>query len=151
MLFVGIDPGAGGGIAALDTAGQVQLVERMPPTDADILYVFRELRSRKPCRAILELVRASPQMGVVSAFTFGGCYRALKMGLLAADIPFDEITPRQWQGLLKCLSRGDKNVTKRRAQELFPGVKVTHAIADALLLAEFGRRQVRYVPHAHEG
>jgi len=39
-----------------------------------------------------------------------------------------------------CLTKGDKNVSKRRAQELFPALKVTHAIADALLIAEFARR-----------
>lgn len=149
MLFVGIDPGAGGGIAALDPDGQVALVTAMPATDADILGVLRDLQGRRQCRATVELVRASPQMGVVSAFSFGGCYRALKMALLATDIPFDEVVPFKWQTLLKCASKGDKNVTKRRAQELFPGVKITHAVADALLLAEYGRRQVRYVPDAH--
>jgi hypothetical protein len=38
-------------------------------------------------------------------------------------------------------TKGDKNVSKRRAQELFPQLKVTHATADALLIAEYGRRQ----------
>jgi len=31
-------------------------------------------------------------------------------------------------------------VSKRKAQELFPAIKITHAIADALLIAEYGRR-----------
>jgi hypothetical protein len=39
-----------------------------------------------------------------------------------------------------CLTKGDKNVSKSRAQELFPSIKVTHAIADALLIAEHNRR-----------
>jgi hypothetical protein len=38
------------------------------------------------------------------------------------------------------MSAGNKNVTKTRAAQLFPGVKMTHAIADALLIAEYGRR-----------
>jgi hypothetical protein len=38
------------------------------------------------------------------------------------------------------MTKGDKNVSKRKAQELFPQLKITHATADALLLAEFGRR-----------
>ena len=33
----------------------------------------------------------------------------------------------------------DKNVTKNRAQQLWPTIKVTHAIADALLLGEYCR------------
>jgi hypothetical protein len=39
------------------------------------------------------------------------------------------------------LSKGDKNVTKRKAQELFPSLKITHATADALLIAEYLRRK----------
>jgi len=38
------------------------------------------------------------------------------------------------------MTGGDKNVSKRRAQELFPEIKITHAIADALLIAEYARR-----------
>ena len=54
--------------------------------------------------------------------------------------PFEEVAPQVWQKVLGCLSRGDKNVTKAKAQQLFPAIKVTHAIADALLLAEYARR-----------
>ena len=63
------------------------------------------------------------------------------MALIAAGIPFETVTPAKWQGAMGCRTKGDKNVTKRKAQDLFPGVKVTHAIADALLIAEWGRRQ----------
>jgi hypothetical protein len=37
------------------------------------------------------------------------------------------------------MTRGDKNVSKRRAQEIFPMIKVTHSVADALLIAEYNR------------
>jgi hypothetical protein len=37
-------------------------------------------------------------------------------------------------------SRAKKALHKERAQALFPGVRVTHALADALLLAEYARR-----------
>jgi len=40
-----------------------------------------------------------------------------------------------------CMTKGDKNVSKRRSQELFPQIKVTHAIADALLIASYGAKQ----------
>jgi hypothetical protein len=38
------------------------------------------------------------------------------------------------------MSKGDKNVTKAKAQQLFTQLKITHATADALLIAEFARR-----------
>jgi hypothetical protein len=41
---------------------------------------------------------------------------------------------------MKCRSGGDKKITKAAAQRLFPRMKVTHKNADALLIAEYGRR-----------
>jgi hypothetical protein len=63
------------------------------------------------------------------------------MALTAAGIPFERVTPQKWQKAMGCMTKGDKNVSKRRAQELFPQLKITHAIADALLIAEYGRKQ----------
>ena len=142
-LYVGCDVGAEGGFAIIDQHGQVLKIDRMPETDQDILDVlFWPLREMPlvPHRAVLEKVHATPQMGVTSAFSFGGSYRAVRMALTAAKIPFDEVSPMRWQRRLECLSGGDKGVTKARAQQLFPNIKVTHYIADALLLAEYGRR-----------
>lgn len=146
MTYTGIDPGQGGGIAALDDDGAVLMAVRMPETERDILDVLSRLT---PCRAVLEFVRSSPQMGVASAFKFGRGYGGLRMALAACAIPFDEPTPNKWQAVMQCRSGGDKNVTKARAQELFPTVKVTHAVSDALLLAEFCRRA--YAPREAAG
>ena len=120
----------------------------MPATEADVFAVLVRLGQMSlgrdgncDIRAVLERVSSSPQMGVVSAFTFGRGVGVLRMGLTCAEIPFDEVVPRVWQQAMGCLSRGDKNVTRRRAQGLFPTVVVTHSIADALLLAAFCRRR----------
>jgi len=43
---------------------------------------------------------------------------------------------------LECLTGGNKNVSKAKAKELFPGTKFTHTTADATLIAEFGRRRI---------
>lgn len=141
MIYIGIDPGVEGGIAWTDDDGLDPQCAKMPQTDRDVFELLRDVGCLgSSCRAVLEFVRASPQMGVVSAFTFGCGYGGLRMALAATGIPFDHVLPRKWQGAMGCLSRGDKNVTKRRAQELFPHAKVTHAVADALLLAEYCRR-----------
>jgi hypothetical protein len=79
-------------------------------------------------------------MGVVSAFSFGNGFGHLEMALVGNGIPFDRVRPQLWQKTMQCMSKGDKNVTKNKAQELFPNIKVTHAIADALLIAEYGNR-----------
>jgi len=54
--------------------------------------------------------------------------------------PIIDVSPVKWQSALSCLTKGKKNVTKARAQQWFPKIKVTHGIADALLIAEYGRR-----------
>jgi hypothetical protein len=140
MIYIGIDPGVAGGIAMLNDAGEIVAAVKMPATEHDVFAFLCESLGEEPARAVLERVSSSPQMGVVSAFTFGRGYGALRMALTVAEIPFDEVSPRKWQPAMGCLSGGDKNITKRRAQALFPRVEITHALADSLLLAEFCRR-----------
>lgn len=139
-LIIGIDPGKSGGIAFYYENGPV--IEPMPETNHDLLMLFKEMLFAhiNPTFAFIENVHSSPQMGVKSAFTFGQGYGALLMLLAARQIPYAPVTPQKWQKALGCLSKGDKNVTKRRAQELFPNLKITHSTADALLIAEYGRR-----------
>jgi len=143
-VYVGIDPGKTGGIAWIDR-GDTYAEKLTNMTERDIWMLIEGLNDRPENSAnvfaMIEGVRSSPQMGVVSAFTFGRCCGGLRMALIASGIPFEEVAPGTWQRSLKCLSGGNKNVTKRRAQELFPNLKITHAIADALLIAEYNRRK----------
>jgi crossover junction endodeoxyribonuclease RuvC len=145
-MIIGIDPGGSGGIAWYD--GERARVVKMPATLQDLLelvdniniacHMNNSINSR--C-AYLEQVHSSPQMGVKSSFTFGNGFGHLEMALTAAGIPFVRVSPQKWQGALGCRTGGDKNVSKARAQELFPDLKPTHATADALLIMEYGRRQ----------
>lgn len=144
--ILGIDPGKNGAIAWIQDGKPC--VEKMPETLKDlweliesISMTFRDLYyEKKDCRAYVESVSSSPQMGVKSAFTFGNGFGHLEMALTAAGVPFERVRPQAWQKALGCLSGGDKNVTKARAQEMFPQIKCTHATSDALLIAEYGRR-----------
>ena len=145
MIYIGIDPGVSGGIAMLWPHGPTAV--KMPDTEQDLL---RLLQIGEPSVAVLERVHASPQMGCVSAFTFGAGYGRLRMALVSAAIPFDEVTPGKWQGVMGLRQKTgrtvlgehkkDKNIAKRRAQELFPSLTVTHAISDALLIASYCER-----------
>ena len=143
-ITIGVDPGANGGIAWI-TDGKA-CVEKMPDTLQDLweLVVSISLEAGTGgmgIRAYLEAVSSSPQMGVVSSFSFGRGYGNLEMALTAAGIPFERVRPQVWQKALGCMTKGDKNVSKRKAQELFPGRKITHATADALLIAHYGTKQ----------
>jgi hypothetical protein len=144
VRFLGIDPGVSGGLAILD--GDYRAAFKMPVTDGDLLdaLVGWSDGGVRQVKAVIERAipfsRPGAKIGVVSAFTSGRGYGRLLMALTAARIPFDEVMPVKWQTALSCRTRGDKNVSKRRAQQLFPALKITHAIADALLLAEYARR-----------
>ena len=145
--IIGIDPGKNGAIAWI-TDGK-PCVDKMPDTLKDLWEIITGITyqiiktggSGHTCKAYIEAVHSSPQMGVVSAFTFGQGFGHLEMALTAAGIPFERVTPQKWQKAMGCLTKGDKNVSKRRAQELFPQMKITHATADALLIAEYGTTQ----------
>lgn len=139
MIYVGVDPGKKGGIGCVTDEGQYWAIS-MPDNCRELLDEFYHIAAYGPCFALLEKVHSSPQMGVKSAFTFGEQRGQLLMSLCAAKIPFEEVTPSKWQKEMKCLSKGDKKVTKAKAQQLFPEVKVTHLTADSLLIAEYCRR-----------
>jgi Holliday junction resolvasome RuvABC endonuclease subunit len=119
----------------------------MPDTLQDLWELIQDIysdtfiRNISTIKAYLEQVHSSPQMGVVSSFTFGNGFGHLEMALTAAGIPFERVRPQVWQKAMGCMTKGDKNVSKRKAQELFPSMKVTHATADALLIASYGAKQ----------
>lgn len=137
MKSLGIDPGVNGGIAALD--GDEAQAWKMPETVGDLCDLLRSLSALGFRTATVEKVHSSPQMGVVSAFTFGRGLGNLEAACQALGIRLEWATPQMWQKAMKCMTKGDKAITKRRAQELFPAIKVTHATADALLIADYGR------------
>ena len=143
MNIIGCDPGKAGGITIIADEGVSAI--SMPETVGDLVDTLRTIKACNsgPMVAYVEAVHSSPQMGVVSAFTFGRGLGNLEAALQSLSIPLRWVRPQAWQKAMGCLTKGDKNVSKRRAQELFPTIKVTHAIADSLLIAEYGRRTER--------
>ena len=149
-LIVGIDPGASGGIAAIalrpPSSVLATLAYPMPDTEADTAAILEDLRPAITM-AYIEAVHAFPGQGVTSMFTFGQNYGFLRGLLVGLKIPFQEVTPMKWKKDLRLtFSKSDskkdkKNASKQRAQQWFPHVKMTHSIAEALLIAEWGRRQ----------
>ena len=139
-LVLGIDPGYSGCVVSLHReTGEVDGLINLSETPHDIAEFVRA-RSLSIDKAYLEKVGAMPRQGVSSTFKFGTSY-GFCLGLLTSLlVPFEEVTPAKWQQAMKCRSGGDKKITKAAAQRLFPRMKVTHKNADALLIAEYGRR-----------
>jgi crossover junction endodeoxyribonuclease RuvC len=137
-LYLGIDPGVSGGLAILaEDLSSINAVAYKHVTPHDIITLLKPAHITK---AYIEQVGAFPGQGVTSVFHFGQNYGWWQGVLTALEIPFERVTPLKWQNAMRCRTGGDKNISKARAQELFPSVKVTHALADALLIAEYGRR-----------
>jgi len=140
-LFLGIDPGASGGIAVIGD-GFIE-VHTMPETEDDIVDLLRDLPIH---RAVMEFVTPMPKQGLGSTWKFGQHYGTLRGILAALHVPREFVRPQKWQAAMGIAKRGEKtkvehkNATKARAQQLFPSIKFTHATADAALLAEYGRR-----------
>jgi hypothetical protein len=146
--FLGIDPGIKGGLAVVHERGYVLELTKMPQTERDV-WEWVSMASHISSYAMIENVHSMPEQGIVGAFTFGRGYGGLRMGLIAAGIPFEEITPQSWVkgiGITKRNSKTEsktvwKNRLKARAQQLFPGIKITLFTSDAILIAEYCRRR----------
>jgi hypothetical protein len=146
-IFIGIDPGASGGIVLLHP--DATLTYKMPETERDIWDIL-SLPGDKV--ALIEkvggFIQGNPAPGS-AMFNFGANYGGLRMALVAAGIPFEAITPQSWQKEFGIATKGKtetktqfKNRIKACAQRLYPKIVVTLPIADALLIALSCRRRV---------
>lgn len=138
-LHIGIDPGKrSGGIAVLLQGRPLASLSLDKATESEIAAFLNEHRENS--FAVLEKAAARSDQGRSAIFNFGRNFGFLRGVLICTGIPFEEVAPGVWQRAMKCLTGGDKKITRARAQELFPNAGITHATADASLLAEYCRR-----------
>lgn len=166
MLCVGIDPGINGAIAEIDTDSGRITATKMPETTKDIcsflkhykyipIFIMMEEQHARPAYRTGTRMDEDgspyktliPMQGSVAAWTFAQHYGELRGILTMADIPFNEIKPKEWMKALgiRPKSKGEtqtqwKNFLKGKAQQIFPTTRVTLAVADALLLAHLCHR-----------
>ena len=156
-LIIGIDPGLTGAVAAIlpDKAidfhdcptlklGNKTVVN--PAGMAALLIQYQKLDSA--LLVGIEKIHSMPGQGVASTFTFGegyGCW----LGILAAlGISHELVTPQAWKKGMMDGQAKDKDGSRVVALRLFPEVaeklrlKKHHGRADALLLAEYLRRNL---------
>lgn len=143
---LGVDPGVSGGIAVLGRNGAVLYCKgvRGDMTEKALSNMVGDavevLRAAGGGPAFVEKVGFIKGDGGKGSFTFGGVYKFVLGCLHTRDLIVVNVYPQAWQSRMECLTGGNKNISKRKAQELWPGTKWTHAIADAALIAEYGRR-----------
>lgn len=145
--FIGIDPGITGGMCIIDEAGRLLSLVTCPKTLAyqwDALTTMRMYQEKynTAVQCVIEAVHSMPKQGVKSVWTFSGNYHAWLMALVAAEIPYRQVTPHTWQKTMGAMPK-DKKLRKHRllhlAQQQFPAIKITLALADAVLIAAYTR------------
>lgn len=138
--YLGIDPGKSGSLVLLKDDNALEFAIAAKLTEYDIGLQLREWCQRFEIFAAMEKVGSSPQMGVKSAFTFGESFGFLHGCLAAAGVRLVMVSPRKWQKIFDLSNvHGNKNITKACAQRHFPKYKITHATADAILIAMYAR------------
>ena len=149
-IYIGIDPGASGGMAAIMPDGTAVAEKWTDETEIlDELNVIA--RNGERIQAAIEHVHAGifagkdGRMGAKSAFSFGrnvGIWHGI---LLANGIPFRTVLPREWQkGIAGVNGRNGADLKrhwKAEACRRFPDTRPTLATCDALLIADWARRE----------
>jgi crossover junction endodeoxyribonuclease RuvC len=161
MIFVGFDPGKTGAMAALTEQGELFEYERFPllkdgkKSELDIPGIAAWLADRVAgCGGkmvvTIEKVHAMPGQGVTSMFSFGRSLGIIEGIVVTHGCPRIYAPPRTWQAMLlegKERGKASKHSAAVAAVELWPElskimqVKANWPIADAALIAEFGRRR----------
>lgn len=153
-LIVGIDPGSKGAVAFLDLQSEKATVMDMPRDEDALVDILGRFKDRIGLVAI-ERQQSFPKQGVRSTFSLARHYGILLGILKALKLPYEEVSPRQWQKRILGNGKRTREQSKRRSLEraraLFPDVALDgkHGRSDALLIAEWARRE-RY-PYCLEG
>lgn len=158
MLILGIDPGAGGALAFLDTVTGELRLQDMPGA-----IVTRGGRNKNepaphalaamiaiegPDAVWLEKVGSMPKDSNVAAFSFGRSVGNVEGVIAALGIPISYAVPQVWQRFVRAREGKEGNCV--RACELFPRAAAQFrgprggwrdGRADAALIAWYGSRQ----------
>jgi hypothetical protein len=156
MILLAIDPGKKGALAwALE--GIPPSVARIGVGPTAIFAQIDEILAGFPNaqRRVAFLEEVGGYIGVAqpasSAFRFGQSFGQVEGVLAALGFEIHRIRPQKWQKGLVGVGRQLKDKTQRKrrlralAEELYPQLakQITLQTADALLILDFGRKQVR--------
>lgn len=144
---LGIDPGVEGGLAVVRGDATIAHLRPFRPawTEAEFVGAVElglKILAAEDSRIVyMELVGHMTGDGAKGSNTFGRVDGLLRGALIAFGYRPQLVRPMLWQASMECMTGGNKNISKRRAQELWPAEKWTHYVADAALIAEYGRRR----------
>ena len=141
--YIGIDPGASGGIALYD--GNTLYASKCPQKVGDMYALLEIYASRgdiSQTRVFIEKVWSFPSDSHKTAFSFGKNYGSWIAALEIIQLDYKMITPKAWQkyhGTPKMIKKDRKNWLKAFAQnrvdETGLSFRVTLNTSDAIMIA----------------
>ena len=161
MIYLGIDPGLDGALAAVNEDGRFVSVLDTPVIKVAKTKGFRREYLLSNMRQLvlgwatdyavgliaMEKVHSMPGQGVASMFTMGEGVGSWKMLLVCSGLAHEFVTPQAWKKTLGLPAKAEKGDSILKAQQLFPEAAPFLARvkddgrADALLIAEWARRR----------
>lgn len=160
MLNLGIDPGKSGGMALIDKYGDFLEYQAFKPTkenafDVDLFCDLIITWKTKHSEWItwVEKLHGRPSQSSVATFTFGSNYGQIIGALSAYNYDITYVHPITWTKVIHAdapRAYDSKSKSLWVAEKLWPGLdlratkrsrKPHDGIVDAMLIAEYGRRQ----------
>ncbi len=151
MIFIGIDPGITGAIAAIDDQAQLVLCVDLPLIRSgkliwieanELTALLMTARNGRPARIIVERAQPMPGQGISSTFGYGVVLGSILAACQRIAVPLDLVPAAVWKRVMGLDSQKAGALDKARL--LFPTAeldrKKDHNRAEALILAEYGRR-----------
>ena len=149
--IIGIDPGAGGGIALYNYKAGTTVV-KMPKNVSDLsdyLSYIKDTYDKPVCflekvsNWVSDTEEAGKRFGIAKMMAN---YEQLKTVLTLSKIPYVQVAPQSWQGGLNLRKKGEskqqrKARYKAAAGQYYPEIKPTLWNADALCIMHFGRKK----------
>jgi crossover junction endodeoxyribonuclease RuvC len=162
VRIAGIDPGLEGGLAVLDAAGDVLALAVMPvvkmgrkgcrggKAELDLTEIRGVLRTWDVTHVYLERVSAMRGWGASSAWRFGTGWGQIQGLVFGLGLGLCLVAPKTWQAAVLGGTSRDKTQAIVEAARRWPMANLRpgrrtrphDGLADALCLAEFGRRQL---------
>jgi len=144
MLYLGIDPGKNGAIAALTENGYFFDIADLSDIEGDIWIALSKFDFVK--LVTIERVGAFPEQGRTSIFNFGQIYGMIKMAMAAKGWRYQTVAPVKWRKILDSSVPAKPSKEDLRAFALrrwpeaknFLARKKDHNRAEALILAYYG-------------
>lgn len=162
MLYIGLDIGCEGAIGVVDQEGSYVSVTDMPMTSfgkfkfidgMELLVVLRAIVGAGKGRVYIEAPSAMiPGGGIIAASQIGRMLGGAVATVAIKGLPYELLSSQKWKTALGiAFTRGEKPTDREKkerslnmARSRYPAAELSlqkhHNRAEALLIAEYGRR-----------